>query len=107
MQLTTLGSNIDIIGGKDCQKVNVTPQHGNIFSIGSIAVKALHTPCHTQDSICYFMQDGDEKVVFTGDTLFHGGESFSSYSDIVGEMLNCGQAAADSSKAPARRCTRR
>ncbi|KAK0752359.1 beta-lactamase-like protein [Schizothecium vesticola] len=71
--LTTLGSKVDIIGGKDCQKVTKTPQHGDSFSIGSIAVKALHTPCHTQDSICWFMQDGDEKVVFTGDTLFHGG----------------------------------
>lgn len=50
-----------------------TPQHGESFRIGSIAVKALHTPCHTQDSICYFMQDGEDKVVFTGDTLFHGG----------------------------------
>ncbi|KAK1831557.1 Las1-like protein [Podospora conica] len=71
--LTTLGNNLDIIGGKDCQKVTKTPAHGDTFKIGSIAVKALHTPCHTQDSICYFMQDGDDKVVFTGDTLFHGG----------------------------------
>lgn len=54
-----------------------TPKHGETFSIGSIAVKALHTPCHTQDSICFFMQDGDDKVVFTGDTLFHGGGSSS------------------------------
>jgi hydroxyacylglutathione hydrolase len=41
--------------------------------LGSISVKALYTPCHTQDSICWFMQDGDHKVVFTGDTLFIGG----------------------------------
>ncbi|KAK3325493.1 beta-lactamase-like protein [Apodospora peruviana] len=64
---------LEVIGGKDCQKVTRTPTHGEGFKIGSIAVKALHTPCHTQDSICYFMQDGDDKVVFTGDTLFHGG----------------------------------
>lgn len=50
-----------------------TPAHGEEFKIGSIRVTALHTPCHTQDSICYYMQDGDEKVVFTGDTLFIGG----------------------------------
>ena len=50
-----------------------TPAHKEEFKIGSIRVTALHTPCHTQDSICYFMQDGDEKVVFTGDTLFIGG----------------------------------
>ena len=36
-------------------------------------VKALHTPCHTQDSICYYVQDGNDKAVFTGDTLFHAG----------------------------------
>ncbi|KAK3952491.1 beta-lactamase-like protein [Pseudoneurospora amorphoporcata] len=71
---TALGlPNLEIIGGKDCEKVNKTPAHGEGFNIGSIAVKALHTPCHTQDSICWFMQDGDDKVVFTGDTLFHGG----------------------------------
>lgn len=52
-----------------------TPAHGASFNIGSIAVKALHTPCHTQDSICWFMQDGDDKAVFTGDTLFIGGTS--------------------------------
>ncbi|KAK4103914.1 Metallo-hydrolase/oxidoreductase [Parathielavia hyrcaniae] len=71
--LSELGQPLDIIGGKDCKKVTRTPKHGETFSIGSIAVKALHTPCHTQDSICFFMQDGDDKVVFTGDTLFHGG----------------------------------
>lgn len=36
-------------------------------------MKALHTPCHTQDSICYFFEDGDQRAVFTGDTLFIGG----------------------------------
>ncbi len=73
-QLSELGQPLEIIGGKDCKKVTRTPKHGETFNIGSIAVKALHTPCHTQDSICFFMQDGDDKVVFTGDTLFHGGE---------------------------------
>lgn len=51
-----------------------TPGHGETFTIGSsIKVKALHTPCHTQDSICYFFEDGNDKAVFTGDTLFIGG----------------------------------
>jgi len=64
---------LPIIGGKDCAKVTETPDHGATFNIGSIEVKALHTPCHTQDSICYYFKDGDHKVVFTGDTLFIGG----------------------------------
>lgn len=51
-----------------------TPSHGETFTIGdSIKVKALHTPCHTQDSICYLFEDGSDKAVFTGDTLFIGG----------------------------------
>jgi hydroxyacylglutathione hydrolase len=53
--------------------VTKTPANGESFNIGSISVKALYTPCHTQDSICWFMQDGEDKAVFTGDTLFHGG----------------------------------
>ncbi len=65
--------SIPILGGKDCEKVTKTPSNGEDLKVGSIAVKALYTPCHTQDSICWFFQDGDDKVVFTGDTLFHGG----------------------------------
>ncbi|KAH2547130.1 hypothetical protein KXW12_005895 [Aspergillus fumigatus] len=65
---------LPVIGGRNCQSVTQTPAHGETFKIGErISVKALHTPCHTQDSICYYMQDGDEKVVFTGDTLFIAG----------------------------------
>lgn len=51
-----------------------TPADGEGWTIGSIAVKGLYTPCHTQDSICWFMEDGgSERAVFTGDTLFHAG----------------------------------
>ncbi|KAL2048189.1 hypothetical protein N7G274_000100 [Stereocaulon virgatum] len=66
--------DVPVIGGKNCEAVTKTPKHDETFRIGSgITVKALHTPCHTQDSICWFMEDGDERVVFTGDTLFIGG----------------------------------
>lgn len=65
---------LPVIGGKDCEGVTKTPKHGETFKIGQeISVKALHTPCHTQDSICWLMEDGEERVVFTGDTLFIGG----------------------------------
>ncbi|KAI9870483.1 MAG: Cytoplasmic glyoxalase II, partial [Pleopsidium flavum] len=63
-----------VIGGKDCEAVSKTPKNGETFEIGQgITVKALYTPCHTQDSICYFMEDGNDRAVFTGDTLFIGG----------------------------------
>jgi len=65
---------LPIIGGKDCDKVTTTPGHGETFTIGeNIKVKALHTPCHTQDSICFLFEDGNDRAVFTGDTLFIGG----------------------------------
>lgn len=68
--------SVPIIGGKDCSKVSKTPSHGETFTIGDgIKVKALHTPCHTQDSICYLFEDGSERAVFTGDTLFIGGQN--------------------------------
>ena len=62
-----------IIGGKDCEAVTRTPENGSTFNIGDIKVTALYTPCHTQDSICYLMEDTTGIAVFTGDTLFHGG----------------------------------
>jgi glyoxylase-like metal-dependent hydrolase (beta-lactamase superfamily II) len=66
---------VPVIGGENCEAKTKTPAHGETFKIGEgITVKALHTPCHTQDSICYFMEDSDEKVVFTGDTLFIAGK---------------------------------
>lgn len=73
-KLAELGTpKLDIIGGKDCEGVTKTPGHGETFKLGDITVKGVHTPCHTQDSICFFMEDGNEKAVFTGDTLFIGG----------------------------------
>ncbi|KAI5461176.1 Las1-like-domain-containing protein [Mariannaea sp. PMI_226] len=65
--------NLDIIGGKNCQGVTKTPAHGETFKLGDITFKGVHTPCHTQDSICFFAEHGKDKAVFTGDTLFIGG----------------------------------
>jgi hydroxyacylglutathione hydrolase len=67
------GTTLEIFGGKDCEGVTKTPKDREDFSIGDIKVKGFYTPCHTQDSICWFMEDSTGRVVFTGDTLFHGG----------------------------------
>jgi len=71
--LAEFSPGLPVIAGKDSDAVTQTPAADAGFSFGSILVKALHTPCHTQDSICWYMQDGDQKAVFTGDTLFSGG----------------------------------
>jgi hydroxyacylglutathione hydrolase len=45
-----------------------------IFAIGKIKIKVLHTPGHTLESSCYLLIDENDKdhAVFTGDTLFVG-----------------------------------
>ncbi|KZZ96513.1 Beta-lactamase-like protein [Moelleriella libera RCEF 2490] len=73
--LDDLGTpDLPIIGGKKCEGVTKTPAHGETFTLGDVVIKGVHTPCHTQDSICYFMEDGTGRAVFTGDTLFISGK---------------------------------
>lgn len=45
-----------------------------IFSLGNISIQVLHTPGHTLESSCYLLKDeeGNNKAIFTGDTLFVG-----------------------------------
>lgn len=47
---------------------------GEIFKLGSIQFKAIHTPGHTMESTCYLLLDeaGKDNALFTGDTLFIG-----------------------------------
>ncbi|MFP5040438.1 MBL fold metallo-hydrolase [Parasediminibacterium sp. JCM 36343] len=47
---------------------------GEVFTIGNITIKVLHTPGHTLESSCYLLcnEQGQEYAVFTGDTLFVG-----------------------------------
>ncbi len=45
-----------------------------VFEIGKIKIKVLHTPGHTMESTTYLLIDenGVETAIFTGDTLFLG-----------------------------------
>ncbi len=45
-----------------------------IFRLGDISIQVLHTPGHTLESSCYLLKDeaGNNKAIFTGDTLFVG-----------------------------------
>ena len=47
---------------------------GEIFSLGKVRIKVLHTPGHTPESSCFLLLDehGKDHAVFTGDTLFVG-----------------------------------
>ena len=47
---------------------------GEIFKLGNVQIKVLHTPGHTMESTTYLLLDenGKEYAIFTGDTLFLG-----------------------------------
>jgi len=47
---------------------------GQIFVLGKLKIKTLHTPGHTPESSCYllFDENGKEHALFSGDTLFVG-----------------------------------
>lgn len=47
---------------------------GEVFHVGNITIKALHTPGHTMESTSYLLMDesGQATALFSGDTLFIG-----------------------------------
>ena len=47
---------------------------GQIYKLGKLAFKVIHTPGHTLESTCYLLMDEADKphAIFTGDTLFVG-----------------------------------
>jgi len=85
--------DLPVIAGKDSPFVTYTPSHQEVIDLGdNLAITALHTPCHTQDSICYFVEDSksNERAVFTGDTLFTSGcgRFFEGVGDEMDKSLN-------------------
>lgn len=49
-------------------------QDGEEFKVGKVTFRLLHTPGHTMESACFLLIDenGKEKALFSGDTLFIG-----------------------------------
>jgi hydroxyacylglutathione hydrolase len=47
---------------------------GEVFSLGGSTITLIHTPGHTMESSCYLLKDeqGKERGIITGDTLFIG-----------------------------------
>jgi glyoxylase-like metal-dependent hydrolase (beta-lactamase superfamily II) len=48
---------------------DVAVTDGDTTTIGEVKLRVLHTPGHSEDSICLLL---DRQLVFTGDTLFVG-----------------------------------
>lgn len=52
----------------------IVAEDNQVFSLGDISIKVLHTPGHTLESSCFLLIDenGKETALFSGDTLFLG-----------------------------------
>lgn len=49
-------------------------EDGEVFKLGNISLKVIHTPGHTMESSCFLLQNekGKDAALFSGDTLFIG-----------------------------------
>ncbi|RRN77003.1 MBL fold metallo-hydrolase [Pseudoxanthomonas sp. SGD-10] len=52
----------------------IIAEDNQVFEVGDVKIKVLHTPGHTMESSCYLLIDeqGKEVALFSGDTLFLG-----------------------------------
>jgi sulfur dioxygenase len=69
---------------------------GDEIKVGNIAINAVHTPGHTDDSYCFILSDQNQTYAFTGDTLlirgtgrtdFQNGNAAQQYQSLTQKLL--------------------
>ena len=74
----------------------VKVEDGDVLHVGSVELKVIYTPGHTEDSICLLV---DGKKLLTGDTLFvgecgrtdlPGGNAIGMYDSLFNKLLKLG-----------------
>ncbi len=81
-----------LLYGSQCPLSGIHIGDGAVLPLGDLQLKVLHTPGHTDDSICICLGD----AVFTGDTLFVGkvggtdsaGQALMEYRSLHGKLLS-------------------
>ncbi|GMT16787.1 hypothetical protein PFISCL1PPCAC_8084, partial [Pristionchus fissidentatus] len=74
VELRSLLPSIKIYGGDDrVEEMDKKVNNEEIFDEIGLNIRCLSTPCHTRGHICYAVTSGEDKIVFTGDTLFIAG----------------------------------
>lgn len=51
---------------------NTYVNDGDILNYAGMNIKVIHTPGHTSGSCCFYIEDGSNPILLSGDTLFHG-----------------------------------
>ena len=85
-KLVNLNKNCRYFMGKAGDALKITKNlilNNSLFKIGDISLKALHTPGHTIESFCFFL----EPYLFTGDTLLINSTGRTDLSNGSTEML--------------------
>lgn len=78
--------NLSQWNGEGCTvKVDVPLRDGEKTELAGFRMQVLHTPGHTKGSCCYYLPE--EKIVFSGDTLFAGSVGRSDFPTGSGGML--------------------
>ena len=52
---------------------DVVLQHGDEVRLGGMRLQVLHIKGHTPGSLCYLLEDEGRRMLFSGDSVFHGG----------------------------------
>ena len=69
-------ANAQIVYGPTAQPgfEALVAEDNQVFTVGKLSIKVLHTPGHTMESSCFLLYDeaGTPKALFSGDTLFIG-----------------------------------
>ena len=69
-------TNAPIVYGPNatCEFDCISAVDGQIFTLGDVTIKVLHTPGHTMESTTFLLIDenGKDHAIFSGDTLFIG-----------------------------------
>ncbi len=57
-----------------CEFDCISAKDGELFKVGNVTIKVLHTPGHTMESTTFLLADenGKDYAIFSGDTLFLG-----------------------------------
>jgi hydroxyacylglutathione hydrolase len=54
-------------------EVDLSLVGGATLALGALSIRVLHTPGHSPGSVCFLVEDGNDLLLFAGDTLFRGG----------------------------------
>eukprot|EP01080_Neovahlkampfia_damariscottae_P013063 gene13063-8271_t len=67
--------NVKIYGSSKDKILELTNpiKHKDEISIENLNFTIFETPCHTDGHVIYYLQDENNPILFTGDTLFTGG----------------------------------